>query len=108
MYGGASLGWTALQIVLEPATAQAIAVVLHELVTNASNYGALSKTKGQIRLTWSRSEDGQLVLRWTKLGSPKLNGPERRGFGSRVIEGSISQLATLHLPSLRVATTTSD
>jgi PAS domain S-box-containing protein len=54
-----------LPTVLEPAAAQAIAVVLHELATNASKYGALSNAKGQIRFTWSRSEDGQLALRWT-------------------------------------------
>jgi two-component sensor histidine kinase len=81
-----------LQTVLEPTTAQAIAVVVHELATNASKYGALSNAKGQIRLTWSRSEDGQLVLRWTELGGPKTNAPERKGFGSRLIEGTISQL----------------
>jgi PAS domain S-box-containing protein len=81
-----------LQTVLEPTAAQAIAVVLHELATNASKYGALSNAKGQIRLTWSRSEDGQLALRWTELGGPSVNAPERKGFGSRLIEGTISPL----------------
>jgi PAS domain S-box-containing protein len=81
-----------LETVLEPTAAQAVAMVLHELATNASKYGALSDAKGQIRLTWSRSEDGQLVLRWTELGGPRVNAPERKGFGSRLIEGTISQL----------------
>jgi PAS domain S-box-containing protein len=81
-----------LQTVLKPTAAQAVAVVLHELATNASKYGALSGAKGQIRLTWSRSEDGQLALRWTELGGPTANAPERMGFGSRLIEGTISQL----------------
>jgi PAS domain S-box-containing protein len=81
-----------LQTVLEPTAAQAIAVVLHELATNASKYGALSNAKGHIRLTWSRSEDGQLALRWTELGGPSVIAPERRGFGSRLIEGTISPL----------------
>jgi len=81
-----------LQTVLEPTAAQAIAVVLHELATNASKYGALSNAKGQIRLTWSRSEVGQLVLRWTELGGPNVNAPERKGFGSRLIEGTIKPL----------------
>ena len=80
------------QILLEPDAAQAIAVMLHELATNASKYGALSDAKGQIRLTWSRSEDEQLALRWTELGGPRVNEPERKGFGSRLIEGTISQL----------------
>src|SRR6201987_5592422 len=81
-----------LETVLEPTTAQAVAVVLHELATNASKYGALSEAKGQIRLTWSRSEDGQLALRWTESGGPKVAAPERKGFGSRLIEGTISHL----------------
>jgi PAS domain S-box-containing protein len=81
-----------LQTVLEPTAAQAVAVVLHELATNASKYGALSNATGQIRLTWSRSQDGQLALRWTELGGPSVNAPERKGFGSRLIEGTISQL----------------
>jgi len=81
-----------LETVLEPTAAQAVAVVLHELATNAAKYGALSHAKGQIRLTWSRSEDGQLALRWTELGGPRVHAPEREGFGSRLIEGTISQL----------------
>jgi PAS domain S-box-containing protein len=81
-----------LHTVLEPTIAQAIAVVVHELATNASKYGALSNAKGRIRLTWSRSADGQLVLHWIESGGPKVNAPERQGFGSRLIEGTISQL----------------
>jgi two-component sensor histidine kinase len=81
-----------LETVLEPTAAQAVAVVLHELATNASKYGALSDAKGQVRLTWSRSDDGQLTLRWTELGGPRVDKPERKGFGSRLIEGTISQL----------------
>jgi PAS domain S-box-containing protein len=79
------------EIVLEPSAAQAVAVILHELATNASKYGALSM-KGQIRLTWSHAADGQLVLRWTEFGGPSVKAPERQGFGSRLIEGTIGQL----------------
>jgi len=77
---------------LAPDVAQAVAVTLHELATNASKYGALSDAKGQIKLTWSHAEDGQLTLRWTELGGPRVNVPQRLGFGSRLIEGTISQL----------------
>jgi PAS domain S-box-containing protein len=80
------------EALLEPIAAQAVAVILHELATNASKYGALSDGKGQIKLTWSRAEDRQLTLRWTELGGPKVKVPERRGFGSRLIEGRISQV----------------
>jgi PAS domain S-box-containing protein len=80
------------ETVLEPGSAQAVAVILHELATNASKYGALSDTNGHIRLTWSRTADGQLALRWTEQGGPKVKAPEHQGFGSRLIEGTISQL----------------
>ncbi|WP_249151078.1 PAS domain S-box protein [Bradyrhizobium japonicum] len=72
-----------VQTVLEPTAAQAIAVVLHELATNAAKYGALSNAKGRIALTWLRTEDGQVILRWTELGGPKVNAPERKGLAAR-------------------------
>ena len=81
------------KVLLEPDAAQAVAVILHELATNASKYGALSNTKGQIKLTWSCAEDGQLTLRWTELGGPRVKVPERQGFGGRLIERTISQLS---------------
>jgi two-component sensor histidine kinase len=43
-------------ILLPPATAQTIALVLHELVTNAAKYGALSADDGHVELTWSRAD----------------------------------------------------
>ena len=67
------------ETMLEPSAAQAVAVVLHELATNASKYGALSDTKGQIRLTWSRTEDGQLELRWTELSRPEGKSARTQG-----------------------------
>ncbi|WP_229168373.1 PAS domain S-box protein [Bradyrhizobium altum] len=81
-----------LQTMLEPTAAQAMAVVLHELATNAVKYGALSNKRGRIELAWSRTEDGQLMLRWTELGGPRVDAPQRKGFGSRLIEGTISPL----------------
>ena len=80
------------ETLLKPDVAQAVAVIFHELATNASKYGALSDAKGQIQLTWSHAEDGQLTLRWIELGGPRVKVPERQGFGSRLIERTISQL----------------
>ena len=58
------------QVLLEPNTAQSIAVVLHELATNAAKYGALSEGDGQVALEWSRAADRLLTLRWTEDGGP--------------------------------------
>jgi PAS domain S-box-containing protein len=80
------------QVLLEPNVAQAIAVTLHELVTNAVKYGALSEAKGQIDLKWLHKADGQLILHWTEVGGPAVQMPTRQGFGSRVIERMIGQL----------------
>jgi len=80
------------QAVLEPDTAQALAVILHELATNAAKYGALSDAKGTVELKWARAADGRLSLRWAERGGPKVRPPERQGFGSRLIERTIAQL----------------
>jgi PAS domain S-box-containing protein len=80
------------QVLLEPNAAQAIAVILHELATNAAKYGALSAPEGQIELHWSHAADGQLILRWTEKGGPAVRVPESKGFGTRLIERTVDQL----------------
>ncbi len=76
-------------VVLKPDLAQAIAVALHELATNAAKYGALSVATGQVRIEWSRAADGRLVLRWTEAGGPPVHPPTRKGFGTHVMEAMI-------------------
>jgi PAS domain S-box-containing protein len=77
-------------LLLEPDTAQAIAVALHELATNAAKYGAFSTNDGKIHVEWSRAADGRLVLHWRETGGPPVKPPTRRGFGSRVMESIIA------------------
>jgi PAS domain S-box-containing protein len=76
-------------VMLKQGVAQAIAVALHELATNAAKYGALSVAKGQVRVEWSRAADRQLVLRWTELGGPPVKPPTHKGFGTHVMEAMI-------------------
>jgi PAS domain S-box-containing protein len=80
------------QILLEPTTAQAVAVALHELATNAAKYGSLSVDGGKVVLKWSQELDGQLKLRWTESGGPPVQAPTRKGFGGRIIQQMITQL----------------
>jgi PAS domain S-box-containing protein len=76
-------------LLLQPDVAQAIAVLLHELATNAAKYGALSVPDGHVQVVWSRAIDGQLVLCWAETGGPPVEPPARRGFGTRVMENMI-------------------
>jgi PAS domain S-box-containing protein len=80
------------QVLLKPDAAQAIAVTLHELATNAAKYGALSVASGRVDLKWSHATGGPLRLRWTESGGPAVREPTRRGFGRRIIERMIAQL----------------
>ncbi len=84
-------------VMLEPTTAQTIALALHELVTNAAKYGALSAPSGRVRLAWDIQPDS-IVLRWFENGGPPVGPPARNGFGTRVIsaiiEGQLGGAAT--------------
>jgi PAS domain S-box-containing protein len=80
------------QVLLRPDTAQAVAVTLHELATNAAKYGALSTANGRVDLKWSQESNGPLRLRWIETGGPTVQPPTRTGFGGRVIEQMIAQL----------------
>jgi PAS domain S-box-containing protein len=76
--------------VLQPATAQALALALHELATNAAKYGALSAAAGKVRLNWELEPD-RLVLQWTETGGPPVSAPCSEGYGTRVIGASIER-----------------
>jgi PAS domain S-box-containing protein len=78
------------QLMVEPDAAQAIAVTLHELATNAAKYGALSVPEGYVQVEWSRAADGRLVLRWTEANGPAVTPPTHQGFGTRVMEKMIT------------------
>jgi two-component sensor histidine kinase len=78
-------------VLLAPNTAQAIAVTLHELATNAVKYGSLSVPNGQVEVTWSCTTDGRLILHWTESGGPQAKKPARGGFGTSVIERMIRE-----------------
>jgi two-component sensor histidine kinase len=80
------------QVQLEGETARSVALVLHELLTNATKYGALSNERGKVRINWY-CDDGKCLLRWTEIDGPTIVTPTRFGFGSRMIKASLSQIA---------------
>jgi two-component sensor histidine kinase len=78
---------------VKPRAAVALAMVLNELMTNAAKYGALSQPQGCVRVEWGKTEDGspaKLQMVWMELGGPLVQSPIRRGFGSALIEQSIT------------------
>ena len=77
-------------ISLQPATAQGLALALHELATNAAKHGALSSPAGKVSLEWALDSDA-LILRWSEEGGPRIFEPSSRSFGLKVIVASIEQ-----------------
>jgi PAS domain S-box-containing protein len=75
-------------VILLPATAQAVALALHELATNAAKYGALSTETGTLSVAW-RAQGDALVLDWTETGGPPAAEPARLGFGLTIVRSSI-------------------
>jgi CheY-like chemotaxis protein len=75
---------------LQPATAQSLALALHELMTNCVKYGALSAPAGRLALTWSR-ESGALAISWIEAGGPPTRQPARYGFGTTLIATSVER-----------------
>jgi PAS domain S-box-containing protein len=70
---------------LNPASAQAIGLALHELATNAGKYGALSTGQGRVDISWGTAGD-TLTMSWTERDGPPVSAPQQRGFGSTVME----------------------
>ncbi len=78
------------EVLLKPQTAQIVALVLHELATNAAKYGALSQPNGQVSLSWRQSKDG-LDLEWRETAGPPIQTPISNGYGTKVIIASVTQ-----------------
>jgi len=72
---------------------QPIAIVLHELVTNASKYGALSVPDGHITVRWDCQKGDhsgvRLLLEWMETGGPTVVAPTRTGYGTRAIRNLV-------------------
>jgi two-component sensor histidine kinase len=66
-----------------------LAICIHELATNATKYGALSQPRGEVTIRWQvepRHGDDYFRLTWVETNGPAVIAPERRGFGSLLIE----------------------
>jgi PAS domain S-box-containing protein len=79
-------------LMLEQAPAQAIALALHELATNAVKYGALSVSSGRVNVEWRLEHGARLKFRWREAGGPPVKPPSHQGFGTRVMARVCEQL----------------
>ena len=75
-------------------SALSFALILHELGTNAVKYGALSNGEGRVEMRWieeGAAEERRIHFTWIEAGGPPVEAPNRKGFGSRLIERSLAQ-----------------
>jgi two-component sensor histidine kinase len=87
--GGPSVELTGPPVALAASAAQPFAMAIHELATNAVKYGGLSTSTGLVTISWSKTDGPVPALRlsWRESGGPLVTAPpDRRGFGSRVLE----------------------
>jgi PAS domain S-box-containing protein len=78
-------------MMLDARAAVHLALVLHELATNARKYGGLSIASGRLSISWSMRTDGEreLFLEWMETGVPNVSAPTSHGFGTTLIERTL-------------------
>jgi len=79
-------------VLLKPEMAQAMAMAVHELATNAVKYGALSTSSGRVRVQWALQGGSKLHVSWKEAGGPAVHVPSKKGFGTRAIARMLGQL----------------
>ena len=90
---GERMGWSGPKVMLTARQSLSLSLALHELATNAAKYGALSNDDGRVAIVWSVDTQAGtrcLRLQWREIGGPPVVVPTRKGFGSRLIQQSLS------------------
>jgi two-component sensor histidine kinase len=83
-------------VYLSAVTAQGFALILHELATNAVKHGALGARGGTVTVTWCQKANSPDVLffGWREAGGPPAEAPQRRGFGTKLLEIAVPTVET--------------
>jgi two-component sensor histidine kinase len=94
-FAGNRVSFNGPTIHVRPDVAQVLCMIFHELATNAAKYGALSTNEGSVSLTWNVLTDGRkrLSIQWQELKGPPVLPPQRKGFGSIVVERMALQIS---------------
>jgi light-regulated signal transduction histidine kinase (bacteriophytochrome) len=74
---------------LEPQAHTTLALVMHEMMTNAAKYGALRESQGRVLISWSFTPEDALEILWQEEGGPPVRPPARKGFGTTIIERAV-------------------
>jgi two-component sensor histidine kinase/ActR/RegA family two-component response regulator len=90
-YGGGSaqVDLDGPDIGLDARAYSVMALVFHELATNAAKYGALSASNGRLTVRWTLTPDRACEVQWEETGGPAVAPPKRRGFGTVLVERSV-------------------
>lgn len=76
---------------------EALALIFHELLTNAVKHGALSAPSGHVAVTVSPGRGRQICVKWAETGGPSLAGERRRGIGSTILQNAMRDQGTVTL-----------
>lgn len=88
--GGNHMTLDGPNLLIGASCATQLALVVHELATNAAKYGALSVPEGRLTIVWTETE-GMFCLSWQETGAPAGSGaPRHEGFGSKLISMTIT------------------
>jgi len=95
-YDPSRVSFEGVPVELPPKLAVMLALIFHELATNAAKYGALSTLEGRIAISWAKDHaaDGEkIAIDWRESGGPPTPAaaPPRRGFGKRLLERGLDQ-----------------
>jgi PAS domain S-box-containing protein len=88
--GGARVAWSGPTLLLAAQSVVSLAMVLHELSTNAAKYGAFSNGGGRVEIDWRRLDGQMAELSWSEHGGPALAGEPVPGFGNKLISRVMS------------------
>lgn len=77
---------------ISPSAAQSLAMLIHELCTNALKYGAFSTDEGEVSVSWAVDNADGLMFQWIEQGGPPVAEPTRKGTGSAVVAGAVRRL----------------
>jgi light-regulated signal transduction histidine kinase (bacteriophytochrome) len=76
-------------VALDARAYSVLALVIHELMTNAAKYGALSRSTGKLEVSWSLTEECDCVINWRETGGPLVSPPSKRGFGATLVDRAV-------------------